>query len=147
MLTAAALSPLQVETYGTVAELLAVTVPDIVSAVVPVSQNFPVVAACAEAGVRVVSCEKVRHALVHPALNPRGAAAGGGVGRPKFDSLRHRRPSPGGVVAQPIHFSLEEADRLIELCRSKGCLFACGQCEIHTPRHAGQSVRWEPQIS
>ena len=51
-----------VETYGTVEELLAVTVPDIVSAVVPVSQNFPVVAACAEGGVRVVSCEKVSHA-------------------------------------------------------------------------------------
>lgn len=49
-----------VAVYGTVEELLAVTVPDIVSAVVPVSYNFPIVAACAEAGVRVVSCEKVR---------------------------------------------------------------------------------------
>ena len=47
-----------VAVYGTVEELLAVTVPDIVSAVVPVSYNFPIVAACAEAGVRVVSCEK-----------------------------------------------------------------------------------------
>ena len=51
-----------VETYGSVEELLRVAVPDIVSAVVPVSQNFPVVAACAEAGVRVVSCEKVSRA-------------------------------------------------------------------------------------
>lgn len=44
--------------FDTVEELLAETVPDIVSAVVPVSQNYPVVKACAEAGVRVVSCEK-----------------------------------------------------------------------------------------
>ena len=50
-----------VKTFGTVEELLEVMVPDIVSAVVPVSQNFPIVAACAEAGVRVVSCEKVSH--------------------------------------------------------------------------------------
>ena len=41
-----------------VEELLAREVPDIVSAIVPVSQNFPTVVACAEAGVRVVSCEK-----------------------------------------------------------------------------------------
>lgn len=52
------------EKYGietvcdTVEELLARDVPDIVSAVVPVSQNYPTVVACAEAGVRVVSCEK-----------------------------------------------------------------------------------------
>ena len=45
-------------TYDTIEELLDETVPDIVSAVVPVSQNFPVVKACAEAGVRAVSCEK-----------------------------------------------------------------------------------------
>ena len=45
-------------TYDAVEDLLADGVPDIVSAVVPVSQNFPVVKACAEAGVRVVSCEK-----------------------------------------------------------------------------------------
>ena len=42
-------------------ELLAEEVPDIVSAVVPVGQNYAVVAACAEAGVRVVSCEKPIH--------------------------------------------------------------------------------------
>ena len=42
----------------TVEELLDREVPDIVSAVVPVSQNYPTVVACAEAGVRVVSCEK-----------------------------------------------------------------------------------------
>jgi hypothetical protein len=45
-------------TYDAIEELLAEEVPDIVSAVVPVSQNFPVVKACAAAGVRVVSCEK-----------------------------------------------------------------------------------------
>lgn len=44
--------------FDTVEELLAREVPDIVSAVVPVAHNFPTVAACAEAGVRVVSCEK-----------------------------------------------------------------------------------------
>jgi len=45
-------------TYDTVEELLGDTVPDIVSASVPVGQNYPVVKALAEAGVRVVSCEK-----------------------------------------------------------------------------------------
>ena len=44
--------------FDSVDQLLAVEVPDIVSAIVPVSQNFPTVAACARAGVRVVSCEK-----------------------------------------------------------------------------------------
>ncbi len=45
-------------------ELLAEEVPDIVSAIVPVSQNYPCVTACAEAGVRVVSCEKpISHEL------------------------------------------------------------------------------------
>jgi hypothetical protein len=78
--------------HATVDELLAVHgAPDIVSAVVPVSQNFPVVAACVEAGVQVVSCEK------------------------------------------PIHFSLEEADSLVELCRCRGTLFACGQCHWSHP--------------
>lgn len=74
------------QVYRHIEELLAVEVPDIVSAIVPVSQNFPVVAACANAGVRVVSCEK------------------------------------------PIDFSLAQADALVELCRSQGTLFACGQC-------------------
>lgn len=45
-------------TFDSVEELLARTVPDVVSAVVPVGQNHPVVTACARAGVRVVSCEK-----------------------------------------------------------------------------------------
>ena len=73
--------------YETVEELLeAHGAPDIVSAVVPVSQNQPVVSACVAAGVRVVSCEK------------------------------------------PIHFSLQEADALVELCRTGGTLFACAQC-------------------
>ena len=42
----------------TVDELLAREVPDIVSAIVPVSQNYPTMAACSEAGVKVASCEK-----------------------------------------------------------------------------------------
>jgi len=44
--------------YETVQELLADDIPDIVSATVPVGHNSEVVTACAEAGVRVVSCEK-----------------------------------------------------------------------------------------
>ena len=44
--------------YNTIDELLAREVPDIVSAIVPVAHNFPTVVACAEEGVRVVSCEK-----------------------------------------------------------------------------------------
>ncbi len=53
--------------YDTVEELLSHTVPDIVAAVVPVSQNYPVVKACAEAGVRVVSCEKPISAVLSEA--------------------------------------------------------------------------------
>lgn len=44
--------------YDTVDELLAKEIPDIVSAIVPVAHNYATVVACAEAGVRVVSCEK-----------------------------------------------------------------------------------------
>lgn len=44
--------------FGTVEELFAKTIPDIVSVIVPVSQNPKTVMACARAGVRVVSCEK-----------------------------------------------------------------------------------------
>lgn len=44
--------------YDTVQDLLAVEIPDIVSACVPVAHNSEVVTACADAGVRVVSCEK-----------------------------------------------------------------------------------------
>jgi predicted dehydrogenase len=44
--------------YDTVDDLLAEDVPDIVSASVPVGVAHNVVIACAEAGVRVVSCEK-----------------------------------------------------------------------------------------
>lgn len=46
------------QVFDSVEELLAREVPDIVSAIVPVTQNLPVVRACAEARVRVVSCEK-----------------------------------------------------------------------------------------
>ncbi len=44
--------------YDTVHGLLEKDVPDIVSAIVPVAHNAEVVIACAEAGVKVVSCEK-----------------------------------------------------------------------------------------
>ena len=44
--------------YRTIDELLAADLPDIVSAILPVSVAHDVVIACAEAGVKVVSCEK-----------------------------------------------------------------------------------------
>jgi hypothetical protein len=44
--------------YDTVDELLAREVPDIVSVILPVSEAPAAVIACAEAGVKVVSCEK-----------------------------------------------------------------------------------------
>ena len=39
-------------------DLLAHHVPDVVSAILPVSQTYGAVMACAEAGVKVISCEK-----------------------------------------------------------------------------------------
>ncbi|MBI1930021.1 Gfo/Idh/MocA family oxidoreductase [Candidatus Poribacteria bacterium] len=44
--------------YDTVDDLLAHDTPDIVSLILPVAQNPDAVIACAEAGVKVVSCEK-----------------------------------------------------------------------------------------
>jgi predicted dehydrogenase len=44
--------------YDTMDELLAERVPDIVSIILPVAYSSHAVIACAEAGVRVVSCEK-----------------------------------------------------------------------------------------
>ena len=44
--------------FDTLEELLAREVPDIVSAILPTSHNPDAVIACAEAGVKVVSCEK-----------------------------------------------------------------------------------------
>ena len=44
--------------FDTVEELLARDVPDIVSAVVPVSQNYPTVVACAEAEIGRASCRE-----------------------------------------------------------------------------------------
>ena len=44
--------------FDTVMDLLANDLPDIVSIILPVSQNPEAVIACAEAGVKVVSCEK-----------------------------------------------------------------------------------------
>ena len=44
--------------FDTLEELLARKVPDIVSAILPTSYNPETVIACAEAGVKVVSCEK-----------------------------------------------------------------------------------------
>jgi predicted dehydrogenase len=50
--------------YDELQDLLATEVPDMVSVIVPVSQNYPCVTACAKAGVRVVSCEKpISHEL------------------------------------------------------------------------------------
>ena len=49
----------EVETvFDTVDELFAVEVPDIVSIILPVGHNPETVIACAEAGVKAVSCEK-----------------------------------------------------------------------------------------
>ena len=44
--------------FDTVDELFAVEVPDIVSIILPVGHNPETVIACAEAGVKAVSCEK-----------------------------------------------------------------------------------------
>ena len=44
--------------FDTLEDLLAKEVPDIVSAILPTSHNPDTVIACAEAGVKVVSCEK-----------------------------------------------------------------------------------------
>ena len=46
------------QTYDSIEDLLAVEVPDIVSASIPVAYIHDTVIACAEAGVKVVSCEK-----------------------------------------------------------------------------------------
>lgn len=46
------------EVYDSIDDLLVREVPDIVSNIIPVGQNPAAVIACAEAGVRVVSCEK-----------------------------------------------------------------------------------------
>ena len=53
--------------YDDLDGLLAAEVPDIVSAVVPVGQNYPCVTTCARAGVRVVSCEKTISHQLHEA--------------------------------------------------------------------------------
>jgi predicted dehydrogenase len=45
-------------TYDTVEDLLSRDIPDIVSAILPVAYTHDTVIACAEAGVKVVSCEK-----------------------------------------------------------------------------------------
>ena len=82
------------KTFDSVAELLAYDVPDIVSAIVPVGQNHDIVIACAEAGVKAISCEK------------------------------------------PISAQLAEADRMVNVCREHGAVFACGQgasAASHTP--------------
>lgn len=46
------------EVYDTVEDLLVREVPDIVSLILPAAYTYGAVIACAEAGVRVVSCEK-----------------------------------------------------------------------------------------
>lgn len=46
------------QVFHDVEDLLAVEVPDIVSVILPVESSPQVVIACAEAGVRAISCEK-----------------------------------------------------------------------------------------
>jgi predicted dehydrogenase len=72
--------------YDTVDELLARDVPDIVSAILPVAYTYDAVIACAEAGVKVVSCEKPIAAELARAdtmvriCRERGTALGCGTG-------------------------------------------------------------------
>ena len=72
--------------YDTVDELLAREIPDIVSAILPVEQAHDAVIACAEAGVKVVSCEKPIAAQLARAdemvrvCRERGTAFGCGTG-------------------------------------------------------------------
>jgi len=69
-------------TYDTVEDLLRREVPDIVSIVLPVAYSGPAVIACAEAGVKAISCEKPIAASLHQAdemvrvCRERGAALG-----------------------------------------------------------------------
>jgi len=71
--------------YDTVDGLLAETVPDIVSIIVPVAESPRAVIACAEAGVRAVSCEKPIAVSLHEAdemvriCHQRGTALGCGT--------------------------------------------------------------------
>ena len=46
------------QVFSSIDELLAHEIPDIVSAILPVAYTHDTVIACAEAGVKVVSCEK-----------------------------------------------------------------------------------------
>ena len=46
------------QVFSSIDELLAYEIPDIVSAILPVAYTHDTVIACAEAGVKVVSCEK-----------------------------------------------------------------------------------------
>ena len=72
--------------YDTVDGLLAKEIPDIVSAILPVGNAAEVVIACAEAGVKVVSCEKPIAAELAQAdemvriCHERGTAFGCGTG-------------------------------------------------------------------
>ena len=72
--------------YDSVDELLAREIPDIVSAILPVEQAHDAVIACAEAGVKVVSCEKPIAAQLARAdemvrvCRERGTAFGCGTG-------------------------------------------------------------------
>ena len=73
-------------TYDTVDELLVREVPDIVSAILPTAYTYDAVIACAEAGVRVVSCEKpiaaelARADAMVSVCRARGTALGCGTG-------------------------------------------------------------------
>ena len=77
--------------FGEVEELLRREVPDIVSVVLPVGISPRVVEACAEAGVRAISCEK------------------------------------------PMAVRLEEADRMVQVCRERGVALGCGTAHYEVP--------------
>ena len=72
--------------YDTVDELLARDVPDMVSAILPVAYTHDAVIACAEAGVKVVSCDKpiavelARADAMVRVCRERGTAFGCGTG-------------------------------------------------------------------
>ncbi len=75
------------QVYDTVEELLVRDTPDIVSAILPVVYTYDAVMACAEAGVRVVFCEKPIAAQLSRAdelvrvCRERGTALGCSAGR------------------------------------------------------------------
>ena len=81
--------------YRSVEELLAREVPDVVSAILPVVHTHDVVIACAEAGVKVVSCEKPID------CDLARAAETGAVREPEAEP-RERRPAAAAPPAPAV---------------------------------------------